>query len=350
MQFNYRGIFGPDVSYYQADPRQNQFIDFDKMKSAGPAFVIIKAGQFTYADPAFAYNWKAAKLAGLLRSAYWFLDKDGDAKAQARLFWSLLKDDPGEGPLVVDFEDGSGNGDHLYNFLVELRNLSNYDASRIWIYTGYFYWLDHTRTDPSFRYWFKKFGLWIAAYSRDASIALKPEDVNTPYPWDTAVMWQQGTLIVPGPSMGVLSKEIDYNVFNGGWTEFITYFVASDPSPIPIPGGNTTMEYKVTWTQGVARRFAPTTSNSYTGLTPYANMTVVSVIEENIPDKDDPTNPKKKWVKFSDGYYGASLYPDSTGIARTRMEKIVAPAPAPSAKIVKAVIYFDDGTTQELFV
>lgn len=325
MEFQDRGIKGPDISFYQGSPRNNQFVDFQKMKAAGVDFVIIRAGQYTYEDTAFAVNWKNAKEAGIPRAAYFFLDKDGDARKQAQFFWSLMQPDPGEGPLIVDFEGGSGDGEHLYNFLYEFSRLSQYPDERIWIYTGYYYWLEFTFND-TFRSWFDGFPLWIAWYE-------SVDRVQVPYPWTKAVMWQRGVTIVWGPDYGVHSLELDWNSFNGGVEEFQKYF-KTDYVPTPNEGGNV-MQYKVVWPQGVARRAGPaTTYSSYVNGVPltYPSGTVAEVVEENIPDAVDPINTHKKWVKFSDGRYGASEYPDSTGVPRVRMQKIEDPAPVPERR------------------
>lgn len=327
MQWNYKGIFGPDIAFWEGNPQFNQFVDFEKMRASGATFVIVKASQHHYPDPAFAYNWKAAKQAGLLRAAYHFLDVDADGKSQAQTYWNLIKADPGEGPLIVDFESGSGGGKLLYDFLAELLILSGYPPERIWIYTGYYYWIEHTG-DDTFRKWFSKFGLWLSWYA-DLDI------VEVPYPWTAAAMWQK-TSSYNGPSMGTVSKEVDYNEFNGDVAEFTKYFnvnsgevpLPPEPTPEPTTGGNTMVQYKVVWSQGVTRHTIPSAFN-YSPLF-YMNGTVVDVIEENIPDHDDPTNTNKVWVKFADGYYGAAQYPTSAGVPAIRMEKIADPTPVPT--------------------
>ena len=96
------------------------------------------------------------------------------------------------------------------------------------------------------------------------------------------------------------------------------------------------MKYRVVWSRGVARRTAPHTGTAtqptYTGLI-YDYPAEVDVVEENIPDALAPSDENKLWVKFADGYYGASNYPDSMGIPRMRMEKVeepVDPDPEPT--------------------
>ena len=94
------------------------------------------------------------------------------------------------------------------------------------------------------------------------------------------------------------------------------------------------MKYTVVWSNGVSRRTAPTTSNSATTLTPYAFGTITDVVQDNIPDQTDPTNNDKRWVKFADGYYGASNYPDGAG-PKVRMEKVVETPPPAELPVIE---------------
>jgi len=61
---------GIDISAWQDDNSTPQQIDWSKAKSAGAQFAFIKASQGTFTDQDFAYNWQAAKAAGVLRGAY----------------------------------------------------------------------------------------------------------------------------------------------------------------------------------------------------------------------------------------------------------------------------------------
>jgi GH25 family lysozyme M1 (1,4-beta-N-acetylmuramidase) len=333
MQFEDKGIIGLDISFYQADPRKKQFVDFQKMKDfrdeqgRGISFVIIKASQNNYPDPAFAVNRAAARAVGLPRAFYHFLDYRSEGKAQAEFFWNLIKDDPGEGPLIVDFEQGSGDHGRLWDFLVRLQEISKYPADRIWIYTGYYYWLDFGPNTTAEEMAYIPYRLWLAAYTDN------PFYVKVPRPWLTAAMWQKGTTVIYGPNVGVLSLEVDYNIFNGDRALFRRYWNTDyDPnqSEEPTEGGN--MKYKVVWSKGVAKRLAPHTGTAeeptYTGQV-IAYPLEVEVIEDNIPDGVDPSNLDKKWVKFADGLFGASAYPDSIGVPRERMVKVEEPTPEP---------------------
>lgn len=346
MVLNDQGIKGPDISFYQGDPADGLFVNFQKMKDYGVFFTIIRAGQHNWKDSAFDYNWNEAKRVGLPRASYFFLDKDGDGKTQARFYWSLIKDDPGEGPLIVDFEWGSGFWPGLYDFLVELTLLSGYPPNRIWIYTGKYYWQDYGPREQAKLLWFLRHPLWLANYSD----TLEADEV--PYPWIEPIQWQRGTTIVWGPDLGVHSLELDWNTFNGDIEEWKKYWF-TDYVPTPHEEEGETMKYRVVWSKGIARRTAPHTGRAdegtYTGLV-YAYGAELEVIEDNIPDENDPGNINKKWVKFSDGFFGASEYPTSGGVPAVRMQKIAEPVPVPGDKeIEKGVIYFKDGTTLEMF-
>ena len=104
------------------------------------------------------------------------------------------------------------------------------------------------------------------------------------------------------------------------------------------------------WANGVSRRTAPSTASPAVGY--YSVNDEVDVAVENVPDQNAMTDPGKKWVQFSDGNFGASLYPDGTGLPKTRMIRITPqedPDPQPAKKIEKAVLHYEDGSTEELF-
>ena len=103
------------------------------------------------------------------------------------------------------------------------------------------------------------------------------------------------------------------------------------------------MKYKVIWSAGVARRSAPSTSNSSTSATPYSLNQVVDVIQDNIPDAVSPTDVNKKWVKFADGLYGASNYPDGTG-PQVRMTKVDETTPPTTPVHTHTIDVFSNGS------
>jgi lysozyme len=218
----------PDVSMYQDDNNTPQRIDFAMMREQTSA-VIIRAGQNSWIDPDFKHNWKAAKEAGLHRGSYWFYDSLLDPKKQAELWVSALAGDLGELPLWCDFEDRYGGAfggwKHWYDFIEHLKTLV--PGKAIGIYTGYYYWLEHTvaKAIPkaSLNY-FKQYPLWVAAYN-----AVGP---GVPTPWDDWLLWQFTDNGIGAP-YGVESKNIDLNYFNGSEAEFYQFFGLSEPAPLP---------------------------------------------------------------------------------------------------------------------
>jgi GH25 family lysozyme M1 (1,4-beta-N-acetylmuramidase) len=228
MIFDDRGIVGFDVSFYQSYYNRERdtwtYIDWELMKQSGISFVICKAGQNDYYDPTFSYNWFEARKVGIPRASYWFLDYRSSPKLQAQKYWELMEPDPGEGPLIVDFEKGSsGFWDDVYAFITELQRLSGYPDHKIWIYTGYYYWIDAFKFgEEANQLWFGKYPLWLAWYCADE------DEVIIPPPWKKCVLWQQGTPPI-GKSVGAQSKEIDYNVFNGDDLSLAYYFDGVDP-------------------------------------------------------------------------------------------------------------------------
>lgn len=223
MDFQNNGIFGFDVAFYEDAPDTPQGIDFVKMKNYGASFVGIKVGQDYYSDPTFSTNWTNAKLAGLPRLGYWFGDYDSSGQSQALKFWNLIKNDLGEGPLFVDYEDRSWtNWNELYNFISEFQSLSGLPNNRIGIYTGG-YWLDHRPTNSTQLNWFSQFPLWLAWYTSNAA------NVVVPAPWTQCLLWQDGTPSI-GLDVGVESREVDHNIFNGDANKFSSIFRAVPPT------------------------------------------------------------------------------------------------------------------------
>lgn len=192
-------VLVPDVSFYQSG------IDFRKMKAAGASGVIIRAGQRTWVDSQFKANWAAARAAGLPRGSYWFYDSREDPVDQAALWWSLVRDDPGELVHTADLEESYGGPygkpEHMRSFVAEFQRFSGWMDERIAIYTGYYWWVARVGADT----WWRQYGLWLAWYA-DMSV------VRIPGPWDEAeLLFWQWTSSGDGPKYGVSSQEIDLN-------------------------------------------------------------------------------------------------------------------------------------------
>lgn len=95
---------GIDVS------KHNGRIDWNKVKSSGVDFVIIRAGygrELSQKDPLFEDNYRGAKAAGLKVGAYWYsyATTGEDAIKEARTFLQVVKGKQFEFPLYYDIEE-----------------------------------------------------------------------------------------------------------------------------------------------------------------------------------------------------------------------------------------------------
>lgn len=240
-------IIGCDISFYQDNPSTLRQVDFNTMRGAGASFVIIRAGQNTWVDSDFAFNWSEAK-GKLPRGSYWYYDSRSTPQSQARLWLSVLGGDLGELPLFADFEEryggkygGAGN---FKIFIEEVKRLA--PAKEIIIYTAYYYWRETMGVNPvSLAYW-KQYKLWIANYG-----AVSP---LVPAPWTTWEFWQY---IDKGDGLkyGAESMNIDMNYFNGTQTDFDQRYGVTTTPPI-VPPVTPTIEGKVI-TNAVKIRTSP---------------------------------------------------------------------------------------------
>ena len=221
MNFDYKGIMGFDISRWQDDPTTPVKNNFEKMKSYGASFCISKAGQYNFKDINFSDNWKGTKEGGLARGSYWFCDKRSSGKQQAQLYWSILQGNGYENEMCfADYESGAWDSwKELYNFIFEFQRISQLPFEKIGIYTAYYFWMEHMPFWSYQRDFFHQYPLWLAYYTNDVSF------VKVPSPWKESdvLIWQSGTPSI-GHEVGVESKEIDYNEFQGDENKFEKYF------------------------------------------------------------------------------------------------------------------------------
>ena len=178
--------------------------------------VIVKVGQGLAEDPLFEESWKKSKAVGMLRGSYWFFDNHIKPAQQAELYFALLGNDFGELPLCVDLESRKAGPyykwDSWFVFLSRLRELVG-EEKEILIYTGYYYWVENTKTkgiSTAQLDWFDQFPLWIASYGDKPDI---------PKPWADYTFWQF-TDHASGEEYGVEAKELDLSYFNGTQEEY----------------------------------------------------------------------------------------------------------------------------------
>ena len=320
----------PDVSFWQGE------INWDIMAPNTKA-VIIRIGQAKWVDAQFERNYEEARKRGLRIGFYFFYDDRYSPGDQATTILNALAGKQIDMEVFIDWENSYGGQFKGLPQVVALMQAveAGLPGVTIGMYTGYYWFRENSNaiTHSNQYAYLKNKPLWLAWYTNDPGIVLIPA------PWTSIAHWQWGT---PALEWGQETKELDMNYCGCTAQEFVDRYGGTNEE-----GGN--VKYRVIWSRGVARRTAPhigtATQNTYTGLV-YSYPAEVDVIEDNIPDALEPDNENKKWVKFSDGYFGASNYPDSMGIARQRMEKVVEPAPEPEPgepTIVHSIAVYDDG-------
>jgi lysozyme len=213
---------GIDVSHWQDNNNTPARVDFAKARAAGAQFIFIKASQNTYPDEDFAYNWQAAKAAGLLRGAYHFYDYRYRADKQAEYLWSLIADDPGELPPVLDVEPFWQPVPGRLALLAGLRDFFNVidrlAGRKCLLYSN-------PATLLSFKplpIWVLEHPLWVAHYG-----VAKPN----PCGWIKWHFWQY-TDRLDGAAYGMESKQLDGNYYSGTLDE-LRAWAGVDTQPPP---------------------------------------------------------------------------------------------------------------------
>lgn len=222
---------GIDVSRWQDDKTTPQKMNFQKAAAQGVKFVFIKSSQEVWADQDIIYNWQAAKDAGLLRGAYHFMTWNVSPEKQAECMWSLIKNDPGEIPPVIDYEWWStvpANADDLLRKFA--RRLENLCGRKVGIYTSsYFFDGANEAPDVAWRTW-----LWVANYRETGEPRL-------PKGWDKWTFWQWSNK-GDGLLHGAESKELDMNWFNGSLEDLRKFCGLPGTTPPPQEKFVTTSE------------------------------------------------------------------------------------------------------------
>ena len=329
-----REVQFPDVSFWQGE------INWDEMSTHTRA-VIIRIGQAKFIDTQFERNYAEAVKRGVKIGYYFFFDDRYSPGEQATTIINALQGKQIDMEIYIDWEVSYGGAFKGLPQAVALMQAVEGGLALlpnvVGMYTGYYWFRENSNaiTNINQYIYLKNKPLWLAWY------AAIPDFVLIPAPWTALTHWQFGT---PTVAWGQATKELDMNLCSCTSQEFTQKYGGEPIPPDPDEGGN--VKYKVTWNKGVARRTAPHTGTAtqvtYTGLS-YSYSTEVEVIGENIPDALDPGNENKRWVKFVDGFYGASKYPDSLGIPRDRMVKVEEPIPDPEPTVVHTVDIYSNG-------
>jgi lysozyme len=201
-------VLGVDISKWDGN------WDAVRSKAAGAEFAFIKASQATYTDPLFVTNWQRAKDAGILRSAYHYLDYGKPGRDQANYFADLLAAERGELIPTVDFEQ-RGTSVTAAIALAALRDFAAQMKARGFerfiIYTSVSYWKEFGEKNASWA----QFPLWLADYNNK-------EGAASPAPWTQWTFWQF-TPKGSGETFGTESFNVDVNRYNGSLDDLYAF-------------------------------------------------------------------------------------------------------------------------------
>jgi lysozyme len=240
-------VHGIDVSKYQGN------IDWEQVKDSGVSFAFIKATEGgDRVDSKFAYNWAAAKAAGVPRGAYHFVYWCRQPHEEIGNFASVVPNEPDALPPVLDVEATPTSGtckrtlyreEVLRDMKAMLVEMERHYGKRPIIYSSvdfyqailhsdalseYPIWVRSTKYHPQVRYGDRKWTFW--QYRSDGRIPgiAGAVDQNTfngsADHWRSWLAHQTGLNAAP-----VAARPVD----NRGARQLIE----EDPAMIPQDGG-----------------------------------------------------------------------------------------------------------------
>jgi lysozyme len=210
---------GIDVSHYQGE------INWHRVAAAGYRFAVIRAtiGDY-YTDPRFYVNWRDAKAAGLLVSAYHAVRPGRPVDSQIDRFFDALGYRKADLPLVLDIEKDDGCSPAEITACVRdcLRRVEQRDDRKPIIYTAAWFWNPNVLPSPEW----SEYDLWVAHYGAPAPML--------PAGWDEWKFWQHSeTGDVPG--IGTGATDLDW--FAGSYEDLLEYAGKRiRPQPQPLIG------------------------------------------------------------------------------------------------------------------
>jgi hypothetical protein len=341
-----------DVSYY------DQIVDWASYTWEG---AFIKASEGTVEDKTFQEQWAAAR-GYIIRSAYHFFRPRIDPVKAAERFVEILGKDGGELPGALDLEDTDDMPDTGDRAIKWLNRYTSLTGRRAIVYTS-----------PGFINQAKlveypvlaKYPLWCATYPYDKIFGTWTEakrhnkifevlndpsklaPIATPRPWNS-IEWIQWTgkcppEYVPGYPLGE-KMAVDINFYNGTLKQLIDkYGIVMPKKGEPMADEPVTM---------IANLLPGSESNLRSG--PGLDHAIRKTLEgpltlECVGNKI-----------FEDGYYWIEVIrPEQGFIALTKSYTVKdpndedespspVPTPNPSKKVTKSVLYYSDGSTEEL--
>jgi lysozyme len=200
-------IHGIDVSKYQSTIAWDE-VKAMQVKNIRLGFSFIKATEgIGNVDPRFRKNWKQARQSGMYRGAYHFFIASKDGRLQAEHFIRQVKLEPGDLPPVLDIEQVNGSTTAVIRREAKewLDIVEQYYGVKPVIYTNVDFYNRYLGEA------FDSYPLWVAHYYQRKAPRISRD-------W---MFWQHSD---EGRVNGIRSP-VDFNVFNGDSTEFLTLLV-----------------------------------------------------------------------------------------------------------------------------
>lgn len=245
-----------------------------------------------------------------MRGTYFFYDGRASPGRQAALLVSLIREDPPELGVWIDWEHNYGGAwEGLRNVVAMMQEVERLlPGVEVGLYTGYYFFRENSNPilhRSQYAYLATK-KLWLAFYALLTAVRI-------PAPWLHMTYWQKGTPAV-GRAWGCESEEIDMNEDMDG-----------DPDPTPIPPIEepmVTTQYRFTYSPLTTERTSPSVTATATGTT-YVPGDVVNVVEI-------VTIAANKWFELDNGRFAAYIY---NGTTRAELVPVTPPAPVPGDSI-----------------
>jgi lysozyme len=278
-------VWGIDIS-----GRWDGNVDFTATKRAGASFVVIKCVDGTVPTRLWKENRIRAFTAGLIVGEYAWLYRDVNVpcREQARAAWELIKNEPKQIPLAIDFEwtkymgvPANPNYSDLDKWVTEFTRLSGYKPG---FYSAAGYMNDYGAMPLSLRNKFSYF--WVANYGvRQPSMPRGFDSQDWQF-WQFAATGE-AAVIAPNDTG---KRETDLNYWNGDLAslrDFVGLGVTQPPEEIM------TTRYEAVSAFSMSLR--PDHSTSNTPILP-------SIAAQSRIHGDELWNPtvSEKWLRVSD--------------------------------------------------
>jgi lysozyme len=212
-------VSGIDVSRWQGE------IDWGRVAASGFRFAVVRAtvGNY-YTDPRFYENWRGAREAGLLVTAYHVVKPKNTAESQIARLTEVLADRQPDLPLVLDVELADEQTPATITGVIKdcAQRVEQHAGRKPIIYTGAWFWDPNVlRSDA-----FAQYDLWVANYG--------VQTPALPADWSEWRFWQYSDR---GKVAGVSSQFTDLDWFSGSYEDLLAY--ANQPPgttghPIPL--------------------------------------------------------------------------------------------------------------------